>query len=345
MTTVKDARIAEAIEERATEWFVRHRENVLTPAEQQAYLGWLRASPQHVQAYLNLIAMAAKLPRAIAGLGIDAEALAREISQAPQEAQKALFVRPSAAAPQRHPSRPMRRYAVVASLLLGLLAGAFWMAQRWLAPPSFVVADGQNRVMTLADGSIAHLNSNTRIVVRFSDAQRLIELPEGQALFSVTHDARRPFIVRSGSMDVVAIGTRFDVLRRGSQTQVTVVEGRIEIVADKPAPPLRLGAGEQVRFVDGAQALKPRSADIKLATAWARKEVAFSAERLEDIAAQFSQYTGAQISIEDERLRDYRISGVFQAYDLESFLQYFKQFDGVTVERDGDRVQVRSKAR
>ena len=127
----------------------------------------------------------------------------------------------------------------------------------------------------------------------------------------------------------------------GSRTQVTVVEGRIEIIDEQS--PLRLVAGEQVRIEDNTRPAAPTTVDVKPATAWTRNEVAFAGERLEDVAAQFNRYTGARIAIEDAGLRDYRVSGVFQAYDLDSFVAYLSRFEGIAVERNGEEIRVRNR--
>lgn len=346
MKPAQDAQIDEAIGRRATEWFVRHRAGTLEAGEQEKYLQWLRSSPQHVRAYLDLIALASKLPEALSGLRIDCEGVGRDAELGTHEAEQALFTpSKSETSPKAHRPRRMS-LALAATLLVAVACAVYWSARTWFLPQSIMVGAGQQRVVTLDDGSIVHLNSGTRIVLEYSDTQRLIELRDGQALFNVKHDARRPFIVRAGASDVVALGTQFDVDRRHNATTVTVVEGRIEIISpssagDGPSVPQRLGAGEQLRLSASGNASRRMHVDARQVTAWSHKEVTFSAERLEDVAAQFNQFTGAHIDIDDAMLRDYRVSGVFQAYDLDSFLAYLEQFEGVHIERDGLNVQVR----
>ena len=63
-----------------------------------------------------------------------------------------------------------------------------------------------------------------------------VELVEGQALFRVAKDHARPFVVQTAGIRVRAVGTQFDVYRKASGTQVTVVEGRVAVFA--PGPPV-----------------------------------------------------------------------------------------------------------
>jgi transmembrane sensor len=344
MNPARDEHIREAIEQRATEWFVRHREGELSAAEQQDYLEWLRASPRHVDAYLQVIALSGKLPEAIAGLDLDGEALAQSVAGSRMQAEGALF----SPTRQMHPSHANWRVlpiAAAAAVLVMVAGGLYWGAVNGRSSSTIAAPRDAQRMVRLDDGSVAHLDSDTRIRVRYSNAQRVIELTQGRALFNAAHDPRRPFIVRAGPTDVVAVGTSFDVYRQAGNTRVTVVEGRVEIVAQRPGagsalPPVRLDAGEQVTVQDRSGSARPVTVDARSATAWARTEVSFNGARLEDVAAQFNRYTGANMAIEDPLLRDYRISGVFQAYDLDSFLAYLGHLEGVAVERHGDEIRV-----
>jgi transmembrane sensor len=94
----------------------------------------------------------------------------------------------------------------------------------------YVTRIGEQKLIHLADGSTLELNSRSRVRVHFSDAERDVDLLEGQALFRVAKDHARPFIVRSDATLVRAVGTQFDVYRKVSGTTVTVVEGRVAIL-------------------------------------------------------------------------------------------------------------------
>ncbi len=349
MSTFKDEQIELAIEHRATEWFVMHRERPLEPGERREYLQWLQASPRHVRAYLNVVEMAGKLSGALREVGAEGQSA---VDPAPRESGIDVsddhFLQYGA--PNSERPRLRRGWvAAAAAIALVALGVAYWSVKSVGPKPLYVPAEKQ-RMLTLEDGSILHLNSDTRVVLRYSPMQRLIELKEGQGLFDVKHDARRPFIVRAGALDVVALGTEFQVRRLGERTDVTVLEGRVEVMGERtdastPARTVRLGPGQQATYTSLRLSSQRTLQDAASETAWAREEIKFASARLRDVAAQFNRHTGASIEIEDESLRDYRVSGVFQAYDLDSFLAYLGQFDGVVIERDGDEVLVRRKNR
>jgi transmembrane sensor len=84
---------------------------------------------------------------------------------------------------------------------------------------------GELRQLTLEDGSRVLLNTSTHIVVKYDQYARRIELENGEALFDVMKNPRRPFVVTAGGREVTALGTSFNVRRDGPQVTVTLLEG------------------------------------------------------------------------------------------------------------------------
>src|SRR5262249_31967908 len=112
---------------------------------------------------------------------------------------------------------------------------------------------GEQRRVELADGSVVHLNSKSRVRVIYSDRARDFRLLEGEALFKVGHDAARPFRVRAGDNLIRALGTQFNVLRRPSGTTVQVIEGAVQVSthADEKSPAAaQLARGDEARIDD-----------------------------------------------------------------------------------------------
>jgi transmembrane sensor len=356
----RDDVIEEAVAQQATEWLTAHRQGDLSARERSDYLQWLKASPRHIEAYLKLVEMTGKLPEAFSGLDLDLDELVREAEQARTAAVYSPFpdrVAAGGAEVPRARRRPVLVAAFVFAVAVAVGLAAFLNTDRTAGARTVTVPADQQRTITLEDGSVARLDSNTKLRIVFSHTRRLIELSEGQGLFTVMHDARRPFIVRAAGQDIVALGTQFDVSHRNQHIEVTVVEGRIEIIgmpaeqavdaprSSLPAPTLQLGAGQQVHLSDGGTLSPPMLVDAAAATAWTERVVSFADSSLESVAAGFSRHTGARISIEDASLRDYKVNGVFQAYDLESFVGYLEQLPGVVVTRGpNDELRVLRRA-
>src|SRR5213080_3916464 len=71
---------------------------------------------------------------------------------------------------------------------------------------------GRRAVLRLLDGTEITLNADSKLraPVTFAARQRDVYL-EGEAYFSVVHNAARPFVVHTGSGAIRDIGTRFGV--------------------------------------------------------------------------------------------------------------------------------------
>ena len=89
------------------------------------------------------------------------------------------------------------------------------------------------RELTLEDGTRATLNTDTRLTVRYDEYRRYIELSQGEALFEIAKDARRPFAVQVAGRQVLALGTSFLVRRDPGRLAVTLIDGKVS-VSDVP---------------------------------------------------------------------------------------------------------------
>jgi transmembrane sensor len=87
---------------------------------------------------------------------------------------------------------------------------------------------GEIRQVPLEDGSLATINTASRIEVNFKPDLRLISLEEGEAWFKVAKNAARPFMVRAGDVWVRAVGTAFSVRRDPQGEEVIVTEGVVQ---------------------------------------------------------------------------------------------------------------------
>ncbi|MBL8266065.1 FecR family protein, partial [Steroidobacter sp.] len=93
---------------------------------------------------------------------------------------------------------------------------------------------GEQRTVTLEDGSRMTLNTTTRVAVNYDEHARRVELKSGEALFEVTKQERPwPFIVTVGDKTITAVGTAFVVRADAKQTSVFMVEGEVVVAPAK----------------------------------------------------------------------------------------------------------------
>jgi transmembrane sensor len=223
--------------EEASEWFVDFRVGDVDAAARERFDEWLRRSPEHIRAYMEIAKTYVELPAIKLAGKVDVDSLIAYAHSGENVVplSAAGTAQPNqphamAAEPQRagRMPRPRRRFlAAAACAMILILAGAvWWQTQRF---PLYATDIGERRSITLADGSTVDLNARSRLRVEFSGKERRVELLDGQALFQVAKDKNRPFIVASGEATVRAVGTQFDVYRKANGTTVTVLEGRVAV--------------------------------------------------------------------------------------------------------------------
>src|SRR2546429_8869198 len=89
---------------------------------------------------------------------------------------------------------------------------------------SYATATGEVRHITLPDGSIVYLNTQTRLRWTGTQHDRRVSLESGEAFFDVVPDPLRPFRIALARSEIRVLGTRFDVYRKSSgKVLVTVL--------------------------------------------------------------------------------------------------------------------------
>lgn len=359
MNATRDDRELTAIAEKAAWWFVTNRSESVSPAEREAFCAWLRESPAHVREYLAIATVARDLASSVHDPRVE---LASQPEPVPSDwPDNVVELNPSLATSKedkgfagRHASRRLPRFAAAA--LVASVALVVWFLVADGIPGTgriYRTGHGEQQTVQLADGSVLRLNSDSIVAVRFSSAERRVELKAGQALLDVAREPARRFRVLAGGVSVVAIGTRFDVYRRRGATIVTVVEGKVAVAPTMSALPIvsllggnpdtgvAVTAGEQVRverrsvlpdFLEaGGSISKSTAVNVEKAVAWVRQQIIFEQQALAEVAEEFNRYGVVPIRIEDAQLRHMRVTGILSTYDTEAFIGFLRRLDGVDV--------------
>jgi transmembrane sensor len=219
---------------------------------------------------------------------------------------------------------------IAASLML-VLIGAVVLKDYFTEPSAYQTAVGERRVERLEDGSRISLDSDTLVKVRYSRDARQLVLVRGRARFDVVHDIMRPFTVTAGNETVVAVGTSFDVEQLDGKVLVTLIEGRVVVKTNTPAPEpaatsrsspvsrsLAMSAGQELVAVkDSPPFIAP--ANLPVATAWESGQLVFNNEPLGQAVERVNRYTDKPLLV-DAAVASLRISGVFNAGDVGAFV-------------------------
>lgn len=239
-------------------------------------------------------------------------------------------------------SRPARTRASGAGLFkpLGGLAAAVivlaavgvWVVNR---PLAYTTEVGERRIVRLEDGSTLTLDTDTRVQVRLRDDLRSVTLVQGQALFDVEGDPKRPFIVTAGDTRVTAVGTRFDVRRVGDGARVVLVEGHVEVRdARSPRSDWALRPGEQVLTTAERPSVTP--VDALRATSWTTGRLVFDAVPIRVAVAEVNRYSARKMELKAPRIAEVAVSGAFNTGDVDGFVAALEDLYPVAAERQPD---------
>lgn len=290
----------EMLEQQAVAWMVRLTSGDVTPTQQRQAETWRQQSPAHERAFQ-------KAHRLWVGM----EGLRGRSAVEPLRARGRVF------------PRVVLRWGAVAAALAFIVMGGFWrsgLVEEWLA--DYRTGTGEQRIIVLADGSRIHLNTKTVLSIRFTAAERLVELVTGEAAFTVAKDAVRPFTVRAGPGQATAVGTEFLVYRNQDRVTVTVTEGTVRVASEHSDRTLatvesRLIAGQRVSYTGAHGLLSSEPADPRLDTAWRRGRIVFEDTPLDTVVAEINRYRPGHIMAIGRTLKAQRVSGVFDLARLD----------------------------
>ncbi|MEM7099839.1 MAG: FecR domain-containing protein [Pseudomonadota bacterium] len=316
--------------DQAIEWLARLRAEDVKDQEIGAFAEWLAASSEHKLAFDEALDLWDLSGSALAEFAHTLPDTNHSAIQAPKSDQIRL------------PAQIWQPLSVAAVFLMTCI-----VVLLQFQAPVYQTGKGEHRRVVLTDGSTAVLNTNTEIKVRYSGAERRIDLTHGEAWFDVRKDPQRPFVVNGEYASATAIGTAFTVRDETHYTRISVTEG---VVAVDLADVQSIGslshlngfspeAGEHAESqADGKVHLNAtegiqvesettRTLTVDLATeqAWQRGQLIYKDVSLTQLVDDLNRYLPVTLTINDADLAERKISAVLQLDDHAAMLDALSQ--------------------
>lgn len=284
---------ADEIEEAATRWVLRLDREGRTSETQAALDLWLAADPRRQGAFLQAEAAWAMLD----------PACDLETAPTPPDGRWTIGRR--------------RLLAGAGAAMAASVAGGIWLAN---IGDRYRTAVGEIRRVPLKDGSVAAINTDSRIEVALADAARTVAIDRGEAWFQVAKDPARPFTVEAGPIRVRAVGTAFSVRRHDDGADVLVTEGVVEAWSEIEKQTVRLSAGERAFIAARSKAIMvpPAPSEIDRKLAWRSGKIDLAGETLASAAEEFNRYNARRIEVAPGLAAE-QFFGVFRTDDPEGF--------------------------
>jgi transmembrane sensor len=206
---------------------------------------------------------------------------------------------------------------------------------------------GEQKHVTLSDGTQVFLDTDTRIRERYTSSVRDVELDRGRADFRVKPDPHRPFVVEAAGHRIVADRTTLDVRRDGSRVSVVLLQGRATVLANAQTPTRRLvlSRGERAIVAQNV-AIHVDRPNLAPLTAWQTGQAIFESDTLAAAAAEMNRYSSVRLVVDDPFVAQLRLSGVYRVGDNEAFAHSVAQLLPVSVEHYPDHIAlVRDESR
>lgn len=272
--------LSPSVLEQASAWALRLSDVAATEADWLALEEWLAQSPDHAAAFTEAEGL-------LAALDDDRGALDAALTRA-----SAADV-PTAASPlsRRTPVPNRRRWMIGAGLAVAaaVVVGVAITPSLMGATAVYVTAPGEQKTVTLSDGSTLVLNGGSRLTVRMAGRERSVVMDQAEAAFDVAHDASRPFRVTVGESRVEVLGTAFDIRRDAVSTRVTVTRGLVQVSdLDDPSHNVRLSRGQSVQRDDDDGALQVSVGAAETA-GWRAGRLIYDDRPLSEVAADLNR--------------------------------------------------------
>jgi transmembrane sensor len=231
---------------------------------------------------------------------------------------------------------------------------------------------GGKSEVTLPDGSHVWLNAGSKIRYQnqFNKGNRNIVL-EGEAYFKVAKNKHIPFIVKTGDLSIVAVGTEFNVKAYNDEgiIETTLVEGAVTIhnnhqLKNKPLQQVFLEPKQKAVYVRDQQNLrvedmntikksnpeivKPEKGLVYVAVridpipiiSWKDNRLIFKGEEMSNLAVMLDRKYNVSISFDAENIKRYRFSGTLEDETLTQVLDVIKLTAPIDYELNGKEVKI-----
>ena len=273
----------------------------VTQADRLAFDAWLAADPSHERVYDQAETLwASHAYIQITDLDVDVRkpSLAERVTAFIDLIQNAV-----------QDFRTQGAVAVIILLAMLLPLTTVGEVTDFLAPDTAMVTaaystdPGRQKTVTLADGSILHLDAGSAVDVVLRVQDRHVILHKGAALFEVAKDKERPFSVTSEGLTATVLGTVFEVRNNGGVTRVGVAEGEVEVSHAFIASGLDTGLNRTEVLTSGKQIAAESAKGLKSVLpvlpervgAWRSNTVFYEGASLAEIVADANRYSTKKI--------------------------------------------------
>lgn len=237
-----------------------------------------------------------------------------------------------------------QRWVIAAGVLIAVtlsVAGSFLLGnifqEKEITRRSYVTSDVEQRIITLADGSVVRLNRNSEIELKNEISDTREVWLQGEAFFDIESDPARPFIIYTGDAVVEVLGTSFNVKGR-EEVLVAVKEGMVSLRNSSHAErsAAQLSAGQLGVLSKGGEDVKIETDEVENYFSWMNGHIKFERMPFDKVIQQLERIYDEEHRLEDAEMRSIRLTVYTEQIQRERVLESISQALNVSyTDQDG----------
>jgi transmembrane sensor len=238
-------------------------------------------------------------------------------------------------------TRYLQRVAAILFIpLLGFSAFLLLKKEKITTPIAIVAPEKQQleyispagarlRVL-LPDSTEVWLNGNSRLSLSqvYGTKDRTVKL-SGQGFFKVKHNDHVKFIVKTGSIDVKALGTSFSVLAYPGEklVEAILISGKLAISKESHSlfvanDEVILKPAQKVTFNKNSEDLNVEDVYAEPYQSWTKGTLIFNDDPMDKVTKTLEHYYNVRIDIQDQQILTYRFSATLENSSIDQIMEY-----------------------
>ena len=236
---------------------------------------------------------------------------------------------------QRSRRLVIRRLVVAASFLCGVLGvgSLMWKTHQneMLTQQMITITTnaGMRSHLILPDSTAVFLNAGSKLIYpsKYDKNERRVQL-SGEAYFIVTNQNNQPFVVNTANeeLNVKVLGTEFNLqaYEKDDLIQITLIEGSVQVEIQGKKGNILMDASDKVTYNHMTDKIFLEKTNTAQAIAWVDGRLIFKDTPMPEVFRQLTHFYSVDFDVQDEVIRNYSFSGIFENKPLFQILEYIK---------------------
>lgn len=179
---------------------------------------------------------------------------------------------------------------------------------------------GQQQAILLIDSSRVQLNGKSTLNYpnAFTGSTREVKL-SGEAYFDIAPDKQHPFIIHTGEVTTLVVGTSFNIKSDSDAVTVSVTEGTVKVIFNKDT--VMLHPGDEVQYNNKTKHVTQGKANLEYVLAWLSGALILTDETLGSVAEKLHQQYGYTSIFDNPDIKKCRITAKFKNMPFEAIVE------------------------